>query len=152
MRIENGLLYLDAVKQMILEYYEFLGRDLSFQDIGSELEDLSAKYAPPEGRLLCAVTDEGEPIGCVAYHRHSSERCEMKRLFVRPEHRELRAGRALIEAILRAAEEDGYSEMVLDTITPLQSAIHLYKKYGFEECEPYYHNPMDDVVYMKKKL
>ena len=110
MRIENGLLYLDAVKQMILEYYEFLGRDLSFQDIGSELEDLSAKYAPPEGRLLCAVTDEGEPIGCVAYHRHSSERCEMKRLFVRPEHRKLHAGRKLIEAIVEAAKERGIWE------------------------------------------
>ena len=27
-----------------------------------------------------------------------------------------------------------------------------YKKYGFEECEAYYHNPFDDVIYMKKYL
>ena len=42
--------------------------------------------------------------------------------------------------------------MVLDTIEPLKAAIHLYKKFGFIECEPYYNNPMDDVIYMMKKL
>ena len=30
--------------------------------------------------------------------------------------------------------------------------IALYKKHGFEECEAYYHNPMDDVIYMRKAL
>ena len=40
--------------------------------------------------------------------------------------------------------------MVLDTIIPLQSAINLYKKVGFVECEAYYHNPMDNVFYFKK--
>lgn len=50
------------------------------------------------------------------------------------------------------AQTSGYIEMVLDTIEPLQAAIHLYKKHGFTECEPYYHNPMDDVIYMRKEL
>lgn len=35
---------------------------------------------------------------------------------------------------------------------PFQAAIHLYKKFGFSECEPYYDNLMDDVIYMKKDL
>ena len=51
-----------------------------------------------------------------------------------------------------AAKKAGYKEMVLDTIIPLQSAIHLYKKVGFVEREAYYHNPMDDVLYFKKIL
>ena len=42
--------------------------------------------------------------------------------------------------------------MVLDTIEPLKAAISLYNKHGFEECEPYYHNPMDDVIYMQNQL
>lgn len=88
--------------------------------------------------MLCAVNDD--------------RRCEMKRLFVKPEYRELHADRELIGAIIEAAEKDGFEEMVLDTITPLQSAIHLYKKFGFEQCEAYYDNPMSDVVYMRKSL
>ena len=152
MKITDGTPYIDDIRQLITDYNKALGLDLSFQDIETELADLPAKYSPPDGRLYCALADNGEVIGCIAYHRHSDDRCEMKRLFVRPEFRELHAGRQLIEKLLEAAKADGYSEMVLDTITPLQSAIHLYKKYGFEECGTYYNNPMDDVVYMKKKL
>ena len=152
MKITDGTPYVNEVKGLITEYYKALGRDLTFQDIYTELADLPAKYSPPEGRLLCALTNEGEVIGCIAYHRHSDFRCEMKRLYVRPEFRELKAGRKLIEAILELAKADGYEEMVLDTIKPLQSAVHLYQKYGFEECEQYYNNPMPDVIYMKKKL
>lgn len=151
-KIVDGTKYFDAVKNLIVEYTKFLGRDLSFQNLDSELADLAEKYAPPEGRLLCAQIDSGEIIGCVAYHRHNSERCEMKRLFVKENFRHLRAGVLLVEKILDAAKNDGYKEIVLDTIKPLQGAIHLYKKFGFVEIPPYYNNPMDDVIYMKKIL
>lgn len=150
-KIIDGTNHIDEVKQLVLEYTKFLGRDLSFQHVDDELNDLSSKYAPPEGRLLCAAVD-GEIIGCVAYHKHTAARCEMKRLFVREGYREHHAGSKLIEAIINFARADGFSEMVLDTITPLQSAIRLYKKFGFVECEPYYENPMNDVIYMKKIL
>ena len=150
-KIVDGTNHLDEVKQLVIEYTKFLGRDLSFQHFDEELNDLSAKYAPPEGRLLCAAVDE-KIIGCVAYHKHNSERCEMKRLFVRAGFREHHAGSKLIEAIINFAREDGFKEIVLDTITPLQSAIRLYKRFGFVETEPYYNNPMRDVIYMKKFL
>lgn len=152
MKIVSGEGYTKEITGLIDEYNKALGRDLSFRGFDEEIKDLAVKYSYPEGRLLCAVNDDGTVIGCVAYHRHDDKRCEMKRLFVKPEYRELHAGRELIGAIIEAAEKDGFEEMVLDTITPLQSAIHLYKKYGFEQCEPYYNNPMDDVVYMRKAL
>ena len=152
MTITDGMAYTKEITGLIGEYNKALGRDLSFQGFDEEIMDLAVKYSYPEGRLLCAVNDDGTVIGCVAYHRHNDKRCEMKRLFVKPQYRELHAGRQLITAILEAAKNDGFEEMVLDTITPLQSAIHLYKKFGFEECGPYYNNPMNDVVYMRKEL
>ena len=57
----------------------------------------------------------------------------------------------LVRELLKLAKNDGYKEMVLDTIKPLQEAIHLYKKLGFQECDAYY-NPMEDVIYIKKEL
>lgn len=152
MKIVSGEGYTKEITELIGEYNKSLGRDLSFQGFDEEIKDPAVKYSYPEGRLLCAVNDDGTVIGCVAYHRHDDRRCEMKRLFVKPRYRELHAGRQLIEAIIELAKSDGFEEMVLDTITPLQSAIHLYKKFGFEGCEPYYDNPMSDVVYMRKKL
>lgn len=150
--ITDGEPYLDQIKKLITEYAQSLDRDLSFQDFDSELADLGAKYLPPNGRLLAAVTEDGKAVGCVAYHMHSDTRCEMKRLYVSPEYRRCHAGGMLIEKIVRAARADGFSEMVLDTIKPLESAVRLYKKYGFEETEPYYDNPMEDVIYMKLAL
>ena len=152
MKIVSGDGYTKEITELIGEYNKALGRDLSFQGFDEEIKDLAVKYSYPEGRLLCALNDDGTVIGCVAYHRHTNKRCEMKRLFVKPQYRELHAGRQLITAILEAAKNDGFEEMVLDTITPLQSAIHLYKKFGFEECAAYYDNPMNDVVYMRKEL
>lgn len=70
----------------------------------------------------------------------------MKRLYVKPEYRHMKIGQKLIETLIDYATRDGYQEIVLDTIQPLQSAIALYKKNGFLEIEAYYHNPMDDVI------
>ena len=46
----------------------------------------------------------------------------------------MKLGEKLIEELIAHARQAGYKEMVLDTIVPLQSAIHLYKKLGFAEC------------------
>ena len=152
MRIVDGIDYIDQVKQLIAEYTKRLGRDLSFQDIESELKDPSKKYTAPESELLAAVDDNGHVMGMVAYHKHTDSRCEMKRLFVLPECRGMKLGDRLVEEIVQHARKAGFKEMVLDTITPLKAAVHLYRKMGFEECEAYYNNPMPDVIYMKKLL
>ena len=151
MRIANGIDYIEQVKSKIAEYTTCLGRDLSFQHIDEELSNPAIKYAPPQGELLVALDDD-KVIGMVAYHKHTSERCEMKRLYVSPQYRGMKIGDQLVADIIKHAKDAGFREMVLDTITPLQAAVHLYKKMGFEECEAYYDIPMDDVIYMKRPL
>ena len=152
MEIKDGSAYLPQVRALMDEYTHNLGRDLSFQNIDAERKDPSEKYTPPHGALLVAVNEKNEVLGMVAYHRHSAARCEMKRLYVRPQARGLHLGKALAAAIIARAKADGFSEMVLDTIRPLQAAIALYRQLGFKECAPYYNNPMPDVIYMKKSL
>lgn len=151
MKIHEGDLYLDAVKDLIIEYTKMLNRDLEFQDFNDELNHLEKKYTMPNGRIFVAIENDCV-VGCVAYYRHNEIRCEMKRLYVKPEYRHMKIGQKLIETLIDYATRDGYQEIVLDTIQPLQSAIALYKKNGFLEIDAYYHNPMDDVIYMKLKL
>lgn len=151
MIIRDGKDYLPQVKQLILEYTDFLGRDLSFQNIDDELNDLKKKYFPPNGEILVAL-NEDDVLGMVAYYRHDDKICEMKRLYVKPDARGMHLGDALISEIISHARDNGYEIMLLDTIKPLKPAIGLYEKHGFKECEPYYNNPMDDVIYMKKIL
>lgn len=151
MQIVDGLDYIEEVKELIIEYINFLKRDLSFQNINSELNSLKTKYSYPNGRIITAIVDD-KVVGCVAFYKHSSKRCEMKRLYVKKEYRNLKIGNTLVENIISLAKKDGYREMVLDTIKPLTSAINLYKKFGFQEIKPYYSNPMPDVIYMKLDL
>jgi len=151
MKIVDGKDFIPKVKNLIIEYTERLGRDLTFQHIDEELQNPATKYTAPEGEILVAL-EENEVLGMVAYHKHDKLRCEMKRLYVKPKARGLHLGETLVQEIISHAQRAGFKEMVLDTITPLKSAIHLYEKYGFVQCEPYYNNPMDDVIYMRKEL
>lgn len=151
MIICDGKDYLPQVKQLILDYIYFLGRDLSFQNIDDELNDLKKKYIPPNGEILVALKDD-DVLGMVAYYKHDENTCEMKRLYVKPEARGRHLGDILLSNIIEHAKDNGYEIMLLDTIEPLKHAIALYKKHGFKECEPYYNNPMDDVIYMMKFL
>lgn len=151
MQIVDGTAYPYEVKKLIKEYYHRLGRDLSFQNIEAELDDPAVRYSPPQGELLVALEND-EVLGMVAYHRLTSKRCEMKRLYLTPNARGRHLGERLVDAIIDHAKASGYEEMVLDTIKPLKAAVSLYRKLGFEECEAYYDNPMEDVIYMRKKL
>lgn len=151
MKIVDGKPYIADISELIKEYYQRLGRDLSFQNIDDELKNPAKKYTPPEGEILVAIIDN-KVVGMVAYHRLTDTCCEMKRLYVKPECRGMKLGEKLIQNIISNSVKAGYKEMVLDTIKPLKSAIHLYKKFGFVECKPYYNNPMDDVIYLKKTL
>ncbi len=146
MKIVDGKEYIEQVRDLIIEYIQWLDRDLSFQEIDDELADPAKKYTAPEGEFLVVIEDS-EVLGMVAYHRLSNMRCEMKRLYVKPKYRGMNLGETLITEIILACKI-----MVLDTITPLKSAIYLYQKLGFKECKPYYHNPMTDVLYFSKKL
>jgi putative acetyltransferase len=138
-----------AAKQLFQEYAESLGFSLCFQGFDKELAGLPGDYAPPRGRLLLAFVDD-ELAGCVALHAFGNDGAgEMKRLFVRPGFRGKRVGKALLEAALRAAREIGYEQIVLDTIAgKMDTAIAMYRDYGFEEIPSYRENPVPGVLYL----
>ena len=65
MNMIDGTTCLMEGEQLIREYTQMLGRDLSFQKLEEELRDLLRKYSGTEGRLLAAVADDGCVSGCV---------------------------------------------------------------------------------------
>lgn len=101
---------------------------------------------------MAAVTENDDVVGCVAYCRYSPSRCEMKRLHVVPSYRKEGVGQALLTVIVNMTPADRYEEMVLDTLLPMESAIGLYRRNGFEEIPAYYENPMEDVLYFRRTL
>jgi epoxyqueuosine reductase len=140
---------LPTVRDLFREYEASLPFDLSFQDFEQELMDLPGRYAPPGGRLLLA-RNGGACVGCVALRQMGEETCEMKRLFVQPEHRGRGIGKALARAILEEARRIGYKRIRLDTV--LEPAKSLYRSLGFREIPPYQHVPLAGVVFMELEL
>jgi ribosomal protein S18 acetylase RimI-like enzyme len=158
--VEEGLAVIQAeastqiaqARELFLEYAQSLGFSLCFQNFDKELADLPGDYAPPDGRLLLAEY-EGKVAGCVALHRLGDNICEMKRLYLRPEFRGKRLGRALAEFVIAEARSVGYHRMRLDTVEPsMGEAVAMYRKMGFQEIPPYRPNPIAGTIYMELKL
>jgi ribosomal protein S18 acetylase RimI-like enzyme len=144
---------LDAVKRLFTAYAAALGIDLSYQGFEAELAGLPGKYAPPSGALLIAWGTDGEPLGCVALRPlDDAGRCEMKRLYVSPQARGLRLGKALVDAVVTEAARIGYGEMRLDTLPTMGEAIALYRKAGFQPIDPYYETPVAGTIFMGRRL
>jgi len=140
-----------SIKTLFAEYTQMLGVNLDFQNYEKELEQLPGKYALPDGRLYIAYA-ENKAAGCIALRRIDDAICEMKRLYVRPEFRGQKIGQMLAGQIIEDAAKLKYDFMVLDSLATLKSAVTLYKKLGFYEIEPYYQNPLDNVIYMRLAL
>jgi putative acetyltransferase len=142
---------LQHIRLLLQEYSLSLGFDLQFQNFEEELTSLPGEYAPPDGCLLLAL-DDHEAAGCVALRRIEAGICEMKRLYVRPQFRNLKIGKSLAEHVILLAKEIGYRQMRLDTVPSMAQARALYASLGFKEIPPYRHNPIKGALFMELKL
>jgi len=141
----------DITRELFREYEAAIGVDLCFQSFEKELSELPGKYAPPKGRLYLLRID-GEVEGCIALRASGDHDCEMKRLYVRPARRGTGVGRMLAERVIADARAIGYERMLLDTLDSMQAAQRLYESLGFVDAEPYTHNPLAGVRYMRLDL
>src|SRR6476646_1859833 len=140
---------IQMARELFEEYAVGIGISLCFQNFDQELAGLPGKYAAPEGRLLLAYSDD-RLAGCIALRKLNSTSCEMKRLFLRNDFRGRGLGSALVQAIIDEAKGIGYKRMRLDTLPGrMDSAISLYRSFGFQEIAPYYDNPVEGALFME---
>jgi putative acetyltransferase len=133
------------------EYGPLVAVIFDVQGFAAEVAGLPGRYAPPSGCLLLAM-EEDIPAGCVAMRDLGEGTCEMKRLYVAPEHRGRGLGRLLVEEVIRRAERISYRRMVLDTLPEMEGALALYRQYGFIETAPYWGHPTEQAVFMERSL
>ncbi len=138
----NTPAHIAEIRQLFIEYAEWLQVSLCFQGFQQELAELPGKYAPPRGALLLA-SDGEQVVGCVALRPlEDDDVCEMKRLYVRPVAQGQHVGERLVNAIIAEARKLGYDRMRLDTLLgKMEKAISIYRRVGFREIAPYYESP-----------
>jgi len=157
-QIVEAYSYKDEIKALFTEYTRMLidGESefknyLELQNYDHETENLEEKYGLPYGRLYLAFF-EGNVAGCIALRKLNNENCELKRLYVKPEYRSNNIGGMLVKHIIKEARKIGYKHILLDTLPFLETAISMYKRYGFYEIESYNNSPMDNLIYLKFDL
>lgn len=148
----------DEVKALFNEYTQMLidgdnnfKNYLGLQNYDHELENLEEKYGLPFGRLYLVFYD-GAIAGCIGLRKIDNENCELKRLYVKPHFRGKKIASFLVSHIIAEAKEIGYKHILLDTLPFLETAINMYKKYGFYEIESYNNSPMANLIYLKYDL
>ena len=156
--IEPGFEAKEEIRALFEEYTAMLCTEepgmagyLGQQNYDEEIRHLEKKYGPPKGRLYLARVD-GKAAGCVALHPMEGDRCELKRLYVRPEFRGHKLGRLLVDRIIEDARAEGYPCLLLDTLDFLKTAIALYKEVGFYVSEPHLYSPLEATVFMRLDL
>ena len=149
--VKYSLEELEEVREIFVEYANFLQVDLCFQNFEKELQNLHQVYFPPLGCIILAK-DEKKVVGCIALKPIGEDICEMKRLYVKPAARGKALGKQLVEELIHFAKEAGYKTMKLDTITSLKDAIKLYRSKGFIETDAYVYNPLPEVLYLQLSL
>lgn len=141
----------ELAKKLMREYVANIGVDLTFQDFENECDNVSMRYAKPDGAFVIANHND-HPIGCFGIQKIDSRTCELKRMYLRKEVR----GHGLDEKLLTVAIETAaglnYQFMRLDTLPSMTSAIRLYQRLGFKEIEPYRFNPIEGSKFMEIDL
>lgn len=148
----------DMIGELFREYTEMLIENdpsiidyLILQNYEDEIKHLERKYGQPKGRLYIAYINN-TPAGCIGLRAIDDTTCEIKRLYVRPEFRGHKLGIRLMDQVVTDARTIGYHSMVLDTLPYLNSAIALYKSYGFYEIPSYNNSPMKYSIFMRYDL
>ena len=143
---------LDNVRILFTQYAGMLRlNEEQYEHYQKELAVLPGRYALPGGRLYIAYGGE-KLAGCVAIERVDETCCKLKRLYVRPEFRGMKIGAALMMKVIEDAAAMGCRQMVLGTMTWLETAVSLYKKMGFKETGSYNTPPEKDALYFSLSL
>jgi GNAT superfamily N-acetyltransferase len=95
----------------------------------------------------------GEPVGCGAFKDYSPEAVEIKRMFVRGEHRGQGVAVAVLAELEKWAAELSYKECILETGLKQPEAIRLYEKSGYTRIPNYgQYEGLENSVCMKKMM
>ena len=99
------------------------------------LDQLCSKR-PPEG-VFYLVEWDGALAGICGPRQVAPGVAELKRIYVRPSHRGLRLGEAMLYRLIADATAFGCKKAVLDSAPFMQAAHRLYATAGFVDCPPY---------------
>ena len=137
----------DEALQLLHEYYDAV--NVVQRDDPQKLQAILQSRA--SGWWIATLG--GKTVGCVVLRELSSipHAAECKRLYVQPQARGHRIADKLMDELEDFARSEGVESIYLDSYGDLKTAIALYRKRGYEECERYNDNPQA-TIFLRKRI
>jgi len=121
--------------------------EMGVPKVGTVYEDVSLDLMyetfQAEKASYFVIEEEGRIIGgggIAALENYDGNVCELQKMYFLPEARGRGLGTELIDRCLETAKEFGYDGCYLETMSYMETARHLYEKYGFDLLD----GPMGD--------
>ena len=140
-----------GVVRELAEYFRFLGEEVDASGLDHDVADWQTEYDGAVGVMLIVVDPAGRVVGTAAVRRLAPEIAELKRMWLRPDHRGRGIAARLMDRVLEEARALGGRVLRLDSEARLEAAVRLYRRYGFQEIADYNGNPRAD-VWMERAL
>ena len=141
----------EIARNLIEEYIDSLDFSLDFENVDKELNHLNLFYGPPFGLIVMAKADD-EFVGIACLRGLDNLAAEIKRMYVKPNHRGKGLGRKILDKLINEAKRMNIRFLRLDTVPDMESAMHLFVSKGFYEIEDYGSNPLEGARFMELKL
>ena len=114
----------------------------------ADLDDIEAVLLRARG--ACSTYSKPKPArssGLMASIPWKTGTCELRKMYLRTDHRGQGLGKRLMNDALENARQLGFKQIVLETASVLKEAIALYKRYGFAPCQTDHLSPRCDQAY-----
>jgi ribosomal protein S18 acetylase RimI-like enzyme len=154
---------LDTVRRLFQDYLQWLAdhRDTAasadavvkagLEQVHQQIVALPGAYGPPRGEILLAFA-QGDVVACGALRELEPKVGEIKRVYVRADHRGPGFGPRLTRALLRRARELGYERVRVDTLPTMAAAIRFYQEMGFAPISAYWPHPVPGALFFECKV
>jgi GNAT superfamily N-acetyltransferase len=151
--IQNVRGYFQEYRQWIADHRDPDASSISagLGSIDRQITELPGAYGPPLGEVILAFMKE-EPVACEALRELEPKVGEIKRLYIRADHRGVEFGLRLTSAILGRARELGYERIRVDTLSTMSAAIQFYTELGFRPISAYWPHPVRGALFFENDL
>jgi len=112
------------------------------------ISELPGVYGPPRGDVVLA-RKHSRVVACGALREWAPKVGEIKRIYVRADHRGPGFGPILTGALLERARELGYERVRVDTLPTMSAAIQFYQEMGFKPIPTYWPHPVPGALFFE---
>jgi len=117
-------------------------------EIDKQIAELPGAYGPPRGDIILAFAKDAL-VACGSLRELEQRVGEIKRIYVRADHRGPGFGPRMTGALLDRARALGYERVRVDTLPSMTAAIQFYQEMGFVPIPSYWPHPVPGALFFE---